>query len=281
MEIIKDIKEIRDFVHRERQAGRRIGLVPTMGYLHKGHLSLVQIALESVETVVMSIFVNPLQFGVGEDYEEYPRDLTRDAELAASAGVAAIFAPTVAEMYPKGYASYVDVEQLTDGLCGASRPGHFRGVTTVVNKLFNIVQPDVAVFGQKDAQQAAVIQRMVRDLNMPPEIVVAPIVRESDGLALSSRNVYLNDEQRRAGLVLSKSLGMARERIAGGERDAVKLRQAMVDLIKSEPLANIDYVEIVNGESLKPLEELAGRILIALAVRFGSTRLIDNAVVEV
>lgn len=281
MEIIKDINGIREFVWRHRQSGKRIGLVPTMGYLHQGHLSLVKKAQETTDTVVMSIFVNPLQFGVGEDYEEYPRDLTRDAELAESAGVEAIFAPTVAEMYPKGYATFVEVEQLTDGLCGASRPGHFRGVTTVVSKLFNTVQPDVAVFGQKDAQQAAVIQRMVRDLNMPLEIVVAPIVREADGLAMSSRNVYLNEEERKAGLVLSRSLNLARERIAAGERDAAVLRRAMVDFIRLEPLANIDYVEIVSAESIKPLDELVGRVLIALAVRFGSTRLIDNAVVEV
>lgn len=281
MEIIKDIKGMREFVRQQRQAGRRVGFVPTMGYLHEGHLSLVRIAREAADTVVMSIFVNPLQFGVGEDYEEYPRDLTRDSQLAESAGVAAIFAPAVSEMYCKDHATFVDVEHLTEGLCGASRPGHFRGVTTVVCKLFNIVQPDVAVFGQKDAQQAAVIQRMVRDLNLPLEIIVAPIVREADGLAMSSRNVYLSKEQRQAGLVLSKSLNMARDRIAAGERDAAALRQAMVDYIKAEPLANIDYVEIVDAESMKPLEELSGRVLMALAVRFGNTRLIDNAVVEV
>ncbi len=281
METIKDIQTMREFVRQQRQAGKRIGFVPTMGYLHDGHLSLVRVAQEAADTVVMSIFVNPLQFGVGEDYGEYPRDLTRDARLAEEAGVAAVFAPSVAEMYPAGYATFVEVEKLTEGLCGASRPGHFRGVTTVVTKLLNIVQPDVAVFGQKDAQQAAVIQRMVRDLNMPVRIIVAPTVREADGLAMSSRNVYLNEEQRRASLVLFKSLQMAQERIAAGDRNAASLRQAMVEFIEAEPLAEIDYVEIVNAESLQPVEDIAGRVLIALAVRFGSTRLIDNAVVEV
>ena len=272
---------MRDFVRQEQQAGRRVGLVPTMGYLHQGHLSLVAAARRAADTVVMSIFVNPLQFGVGEDYEVYPRDLTRDAELAEAAGVAAIFAPAVAEMYPRGYATFVEVENLTEGLCGASRPGHFRGVTTVVSKLFNIVQPDVAVFGQKDFQQAAVIQRMVHDLNLPVEIMVAPIVREADGLAMSSRNTYLSPEQRTASLVLYRSLKLAEERVAAGERRAAQLRQALVDFIGAEPLASIDYVEVVDAESLKPLADLQGRVLIALAVRFGSTRLIDNTVVEV
>lgn len=281
MEIIKEIKRMRDFVRQERQAGRRVGLVPTMGYLHQGHLSLVAAARQAADTVVMSIFVNPLQFGVGEDYEVYPRDLTRDAGLAEAAGVAAIFAPSVAEMYPPGYSTFVEVENLTEGLCGASRPGHFRGVTTVVSKLFNIVQPDVAVFGQKDFQQAVVIQRMVRDLNLPLEIIVAPIVREADGLAMSSRNTYLSPEQRTASLVLYRSLKLAEERIAAGERQAAQLKQTLVDFIGAEPQANIDYVEIVDAESLKPLAELQGRVLIALAVRFGSTRLIDNTVVEV
>lgn len=281
MEVIKEIKAIREFVARERRRGKRIGLVPTMGYLHEGHLSLVRIALAASDVVVMSIFVNPLQFGVGEDYEEYPRDLSRDIPLAEEAGVAALFVPTVAEMYPKGYATFVEVEGLTAGLCGRSRPGHFRGVTTVVAKLFNIVQPDVAVFGQKDAQQAAVIKQMVRDLNMPIEILTGPIVREADGLAMSSRNVYLSQEERRQALVLSQSLRWAEQKVAQGERDAASLREAIVEKIKTMPLANIDYVEIVNADDLKPVEVIQGRVLIALAVRFGRTRLIDNCIVEV
>lgn len=281
MEVIKEIKAIREFVARERRRGKRIGLVPTMGYLHEGHLSLVRIALAASDVVVMSIFVNPLQFGVGEDYEEYPRDLSRDIPLAEEAGVAALFVPTVAEMYPKGYATFVEVEGLTAGLCGRSRPGHFRGVTTVVTKLFNIVQPDVAVFGQKDAQQAAVIKQMVRDLNMPIEILTGPIVREADGLAMSSRNVYLSQEERRQALVLSQSLRWAEQKVAQGERDAASLREAIVEKIKTMPLANIDYVEIVNADDLKPVEVIQGRVLIALAVRFGRTRLIDNCIVEV
>ncbi|MGI6649997.1 MAG: pantoate--beta-alanine ligase [Syntrophomonadaceae bacterium] len=282
MEVIRGIGRMREFVREQRLAGKQIGLVPTMGYLHAGHLSLVQEALKACDVVVMSIFVNPLQFGVGEDYEDYPRDLTRDSELAEEGGVAAIFAPSVAEMYPPGgYYSYVDVEKLTEGLCGKSRPGHFRGVTTVVTKLFNIVQPDIAVFGQKDAQQAIVIQRMVRDLNMPLRIIVAPIMREADGLAMSSRNVYLSPSERKASLVLSRALNIAGELAANGERDANVLRKAIETQIQAEPLARIDYVEIVGAEDLKPVEILQGRILIALAVFFGKTRLIDNRIVEV
>jgi pantoate--beta-alanine ligase len=272
---------MREFVQEQRSSGKRIGLIPTMGYLHAGHLSLVKEALNTCQVAVMSIFVNPLQFGVGEDLDAYPRDLTRDCELAEKAGVAVIFVPSVAEMYPAGgYFSYVDVEKLTEGLCGGSRPGHFRGVTTVVTKLFNIVQPDVAVFGQKDAQQALVIQRMVRDLNMPLQIVVAPIVREADGLAMSSRNVYLNSSEREAALRLSGSLKIVQEMVANGERNVGVLRKAIVDLINTEPLARIDYIEIAGAEDLRSVEILEGRALIALAVFVGKTRLIDNQIVE-
>ncbi|NLK52090.1 MAG: pantoate--beta-alanine ligase [Syntrophomonadaceae bacterium] len=282
MEVIRGISRMREFVQEQKLSGKRIGLVPTMGYLHAGHLSLVREALKSCDVVVMSIFVNPLQFGVGEDFEDYPRDLTRDSELAEQAGVAAIFAPAVSEMYPSGgYYSYVDVEKTTEGLCGRSRPGHFRGVTTVVTKLFNIVQPDVAVFGQKDAQQAVVIQRMVRDLNLPLQIVVAPIIREADGLALSSRNVYLNPAEREAALVLYRSLNQAEQLVTAGERNAKVLQETIEKQIKEEPLARIDYIEVVRAEDLQPSEVLQGRTLIALAVFFGQTRLIDNRIVEV
>ena len=282
MEVIRGISRMREFVQEQKLSGKRIGLVPTMGYLHAGHLSLVREALKSCDVVVMSIFVNPLQFGVGEDFEDYPRDLTRDSELAEQAGVAAIFAPAVSEMYPSGgYYSYVDVEKITEGLCGRSRPGHFRGVTTVVTKLFNIVQPDVAVFGQKDAQQAVVIQRMVRDLNLPLQIVVAPIIREADGLALSSRNVYLNPAEREAALVLYRSLNQAEQLVTAGERNAKVLQETIEKQIKEEPLARIDYIEVVRAEDLQPSEVLQGRTLIALAVFFGQTRLIDNRIVEV
>ncbi len=272
---------MREFVREQKAAGQRIGLIPTMGYLHEGHLSLVREAHKTCQTAVMSIFVNPLQFGVNEDLDAYPRDLTRDCELAEKAGVAAIFAPPVSEMYPPGgFDSYVVVENITEALCGASRPGHFRGVTTVVNKLFNIVQPDVAVFGQKDAQQAIVIQRMVRDLNMPLQIVVAPIVREADGLALSSRNVYLSPAEREAALSLSRSLKMAEAMVAAGERNAAVIKKAIEELISREPLARIDYIELVGAADLRRVEILDGRLLIALAVFIGKTRLIDNQVVE-
>lgn len=281
MEVIKGISRMREFVREQKAAGQRIGLIPTMGYLHEGHLSLVREAHKTCQTAVMSIFVNPLQFGVNEDLDAYPRDLTRDCELAEKAGVAAIFAPPVAEMYPSGgFDSYVVVENITEVLCGASRPGHFRGVATVVTKLFNIVQPDVAVFGQKDAQQAVVIQRMVRDLNMPLQIMVAPIVREADGLALSSRNVYLSPTEREAALSLSRSLKMAEAMVAAGERNAAAIKQAIEEKISREPLARIDYIELVEAENLRNVEIVDGRALIALAVFVGRTRLIDNQIVE-
>ncbi len=281
MQIIKTVAEMKDFVHKIKAAGNSLALVPTMGYLHQGHLTLMREAKAACNTVVTSIFVNPLQFGVGEDYEEYPRDLTRDAQLAEPAGVDAIFAPAVAEMYPKGYHTFVDVEEITNHLCGRSRAGHFRGVTTVVNKLFNIVQPDKAFFGQKDAQQVLVIKRMVADLNMNLEIVTVPIVREEDGLAMSSRNVYLTPEERRAALMLNRSLQQAKAAIEAGERRGSAIRDTIIQTIETEKLANIDYVEVVAMSSLEPQEKLEGEILIALAVRFGKTRLIDNIMLTV
>ncbi|BAF58402.1 panthothenate synthetase [Pelotomaculum thermopropionicum SI] len=278
MLVCNTISEIRAFVREARSKGRSIGFVPTMGYLHEGHLELMRRAKERCDTVVISIFVNPTQFGPNEDYDRYPRDLERDARLAGQVGVDAIFNPSVEEMYPAGYCTYVDVERLTGKLCGLSRPGHFRGVCTVVTKLFNIVKPDYAFFGQKDAQQALVIKRMAADLNMDLEVITVPTVREADGLAMSSRNVYLDPEQRRAALVLSRSLEKAGEAFRAGERDASKLRQMVLDMIKAEPLANIDYVEIYSYPELEPLDQINGPALLALAVKIGQTRLIDNAI---
>ncbi|APC07331.1 pantoate--beta-alanine ligase [Neomoorella thermoacetica] len=281
MELLQTIAAVRNYVAAARQRGLSIGLVPTMGYLHEGHLSLARAARQQNDVVIMSIFVNPTQFGPNEDFARYPRDLERDRELAAGAGVDAVFAPAVEEMYPAGYATYVQVEGLTEVLCGASRPGHFRGVTTVVNKLFNIVQPDRAYFGQKDYQQALVIKRMVRDLNFPIEIITIPTVREADGLALSSRNKYLTPEQRRSALSLHRALNLGSDLIKAGEREAAAVRRAMEKEITAWPETRIDYVAISDADTLKPLEKIAGRVLLALAVWVGNTRLIDNVVLEV
>jgi pantoate--beta-alanine ligase len=281
MEIFRDIASVRQNVKNARQSGHTIGLVPTMGYLHEGHLSLLRQAREDNQFVILSIFVNPLQFGVGEDYEEYPRDLTGDAAQAEKTGCDLIFAPTVKEMYPQGYSTYVDVEKLTDGLCGASRPGHFRGVTTVVAKLFNIITPDRTYFGQKDAQQAMVIQKMARDLNMDLDVNIMPIIREEDGLAMSSRNAYLSTEERKAAFILNRTLIKAAAQIKNGERDATTIRAQIFEAISAEPLAAIDYISIVNAAELTDVIKIKGPTLIALAARFGKTRLIDNIIVEV
>ncbi|MDD2497410.1 MAG: pantoate--beta-alanine ligase [Desulfitobacteriaceae bacterium] len=281
MEIINSPAQIQQYALRVKRQGKKVGLVPTMGYLHKGHLTLIKEAKTKCDVVIASIFVNPIQFGQGEDYEEYPRDLTRDADLAKGAGVDVIFAPRVSEMYPKGYQTFIQIESLTERLCGASRPGHFRGVATVVAKLFNIAQPDFAFFGQKDAQQVIIIERMVEDLNMPLKIVRVPIVREDDGLAMSSRNVYLNAEERRQALVLFDSLKAAKSLVAQGERDAARVKEKLIEIISKAPLAEIDYVEIVDGKTVQPVKKLSGEVLIALAVRFGKTRLIDNIILEV
>jgi len=281
MKIVETIKELKDIIKSNRKAGKSIGFVPTMGYLHQGHLSLIQAAKKDNDFVVVSIFVNPTQFGVGEDLESYPRDLDRDARLSETAGADIIFHPSVEEMYPGKYLTYVEVEEITKKLCGISRPIHFRGVATVVNKLFNIVQPDKAYFGQKDAQQVAVLQKMVKDLNMNVEIVPCPIIREEDGLALSSRNTYLTLTQRKAALILSKSLFAAKEMIKGGCNNATELKKIIIASISSEPLADIDYIEVIDAVTLDNITALKGSILIALAVRFGKTRLIDNIRVEV
>ena len=281
MQVVKKIEELKSLIRAARTAGKTIGLVPTMGYLHDGHLTLMRQARSEQGFVIASLFVNPLQFGPNEDYAVYPRDLERDSRLAASTGIDVLFAPEVDEMYPAGNGktlTFVDVAQITDTLCGASRPGHFRGVATVVTKLINISEADWAYFGQKDAQQVAVIRRMVEDLNLNVKIVSVPIVREKDGLAMSSRNQYLNDQERIAALVLSRALGNARKLLEAGERDTASLALYIETLIKEEPLALLEYVAVVDGGTLAPLGKIKPNTLIALAARFGKTRLIDNMI---
>ncbi|MEG6586146.1 pantoate--beta-alanine ligase [Dendrosporobacter sp. 1207_IL3150] len=283
MRIVNKVDQLKDVIRQLKLAGNTVGFVPTMGYLHEGHLSLMRQAKQEQDIVVVSIFVNPLQFGPTEDFAVYPRDLARDSAMAESVGVDIVFAPEIEEMYPNGHSNLltvVDVSELTEGLCGASRPGHFRGVTTVVNKLFNIVEPDVAYFGQKDAQQVAVIKQMVNDLNINVKVVAVPIVRESDGLALSSRNVFLSKDERQAALILSKSLKLASTLLAEGERNADIIRSAMTKLISDEPLAKIDYIAINDAVTLADVINIEKPVLIALAVKIGKTRLIDNMVWE-
>jgi len=267
-------------VARSLKRHGRIGFVPTMGYLHEGHLRLVRAARRQSDTVVVSVFVNPIQFGPKEDYRRYPRDFSRDRRLLQSAGADVIFYPRVEEMYPAGFATFVEVERLGDGLCGRSRPGHFRGVATVVAKLFNIVLPDVSIFGAKDAQQAFVIRRMVRDLGFHTKILILPTAREKDGLAMSSRNVHLSPEQRAEAPVLHRSLLLARRLIVHGERRAAKVKAAMRRMVRRESGGRIDYVEMVDTDELRPVRTIKGETLIALAVFFGKTRLIDNTIVR-
>ena len=281
MRVIEAISEIKALINSNRSLGKTIGFVPTMGYLHEGHLSLAKRSVHDNDFTVISIFVNPTQFGPNEDFEKYPRDMERDLQLAESAGVDVIFVPGVAEMYPDKYKTYVNVDDITNVLCGQSRPGHFKGVTTVVNKLFNIVEPHTAYFGQKDAQQVVVIEKMVRDLNMNLEIVTCPIIRESDGLALSSRNIYLDKNEREAAVILSKSLFETEKLIKEGEKSKVKVIEYLKGRINSEKLAEIDYIEVVSADGLGQIDQLEGGILIALAVRFGKTRLIDNIMLGV
>ena len=283
MQIVTHIAELKQKIREARARGNTIGVVPTMGYLHEGHLTLMRRARAEQGFVIATLFVNPLQFGPTEDYAVYPRDLSRDSALAESTGIDVLFAPSVDEMYPAGNGrtlTFVDVEKITTFLCGASRPGHFRGVATVVTKLFNITEADVAYFGQKDAQQVAVIRRMVADLNMNVKIVPVPIVRESDGLALSSRNQFLSPAQRQAGLVLFRSLTRARALLEDGERDSAVILSAMNELIRQEPMAELDYIAIVDTQTLEPLKQISGDALVALAARFGKTRLIDNLLWE-
>ena len=271
---------MKEVVNSLKLEGKTIGLVPTMGYLHQGHLSLVRESLHQADQTVVSIFVNPTQFGPAEDYHQYPRDLKRDAKILEKEGVDFIFAPEVKEMYPEGYKTYVQVEKLQDRLCGRSRSGHFRGVCTVVLKLFNIVKPDLAFFGQKDAQQAIILKKMVKDLDLDVRIKVLPIVRDKDGLALSSRNTYLNPDQRKAALSLSRSLKMAEEMIKKGERKAEKIIKRIKEIIEKEPLARLDYAEIVELEELNPVTKIDQDVLIALAVFIDRVRLIDNTIIR-
>lgn len=279
MKIVGTVKEVREQVKEWKKQGLSVGFVPTMGYLHEGHKSLMDAARKGNDKVVVSIFVNPMQFGPTEDLATYPRDLDHDAALCESAGVDLIFHPEAEEMYEKDFCSFVDMTGLTEGLCGKTRPIHFRGVCTVVNKLFNIVTPDHAYFGQKDGQQLAVIKRMVRDLNMDIEIVGCQIVREEDGLAKSSRNTYLSHEERKAALILSKTVALGKE-LAKTEKDANKVVEAMKKNIETEPLAKIDYVEAVDALSMAPVEKLEGTCMLAMAVYIGKTRLIDNTLIN-
>lgn len=280
MKLITSLSEIQSYCRSALAEGRTIGLVPTMGFLHEGHLSLMRPARAENDLLVVSIFVNPTQFGPNEDYEAYPRDLQRDSEMAAGVGVDVIFSPTARDMYPGGYDTFVNVEHITEKMCGASRPEHFRGVTTVVAKLFNLVQPHKAYFGQKDAQQTVVIRRMAKDLNFGIEIVVLPTIREDDGIAMSSRNKYLNQKERQAALVLIESLRMAEKLVKSGQIDAAEIKRRMRDLIEAEPSARIDYLAIVNADTLADLDTVKGKTLIALAVFIGKTRLIDNLVLD-
>ena len=283
MNIITTIREMQQATDKLRREGKTIGVVPTMGYLHDGHLSLVGIAKQESDVVVMTIFVNPIQFGPNEDLSKYPRDLDRDQKLAESCGTDILFLPAKEEMYPVDYHTYIEVEKLTDVLEGKARPGHFRGVTTVVAKLFNITKPHVAVFGQKDAQQAVVIKQMVRDLNNDVEVIVAPIVREPDGLAMSSRNVYLSPLERSESTVLYRSLQLVQELIAKGERRSTVVISEMMKLITSNRSTRVDYISIAHAMTLQEMTQLniGDTVLISLAVRVGSTRLIDNIVVDV
>lgn len=280
MKIVETIKQVRQIIALQKKQGKRIGLVPTMGALHQGHLSLIRLAKKHSDFVVVSIFVNPTQFGPNEDYKKYPRDLKKDAVLCKTAESDLIFFPNVKEVYPQGFCTYVNVEKLTEGLCGVSRPGHFRGVATVVCKLFNIVQPDAAVFGQKDAQQLAVIKQMTKDLYLPVKIIGGPIVREADGLAMSSRNAYLTPEERKQAVALYRALKLAEDMVKSGKRKAESVKREMAKLLRRDaPLGEIDYIEIVDNETLKPIKQIQNDTLFAVAVKFPNARLIDNVVV--
>lgn len=277
--IITTISELRDYLREQRSQGKTVGLVPTMGFLHEGHLSLIREARKGNNIVVVSDFVNPTQFGPDEDFDTYPRNIERDTKLAKDAGADVIFHPSVDEMYPADSSTFVEVEgDITKVLCGASRPTHFKGVTTVVSMLFNIVQPDRAYFGQKDAQQAAVLIKMINDLHMNIELITCPIVRESDGLAMSSRNTYLSAEKRKQAVVLNQALKAGKDAFEKGEKKASKLMKIITDKINEMPLAEIDYVNILDFPSLEPVSTIEKEVLAAVAVKFGNTRLIDNEI---
>lgn len=280
MIIAKTVSEVREQVKAWKREGLTIGLVPTMGYLHEGHASLVRTADAQCDRVVASVFVNPTQFGPNEDLASYPRDFDHDCALLEECGADMVFHPEPEDMYAPDFCTWVDMDVLTQELCGKSRPIHFRGVCTVVNKLINIAAPDKAFFGQKDAQQLAVIKRMVRDLNMDVEIVGCPIIREEDGLARSSRNTYLSAEERKAALILSKTIALGQKLVQEGEKNAAALIDAMKKNIESEPMARIDYVEAVDGINMQPVDKLEGSVLVAMAVYIGKTRLIDNFILE-
>lgn len=279
MKIAETIREVRETVAEWKRQGLTIGLVPTMGYLHEGHQSLIRRSQENDRTIV-SIFVNPIQFGPNEDFDSYPRDLERDIKKCEESGADLIFAPEAQEMYAEDFSSFIDMTGPTDELCGLRRPGHFRGVCTVVGKLFNITLADRAYFGQKDAQQLAVIRRMARDLSFGTQIIGCPIIREADGLAKSSRNTYLSEEERRAAVIISRSLKSGLEMIERGETDAETVVEAIKTSIGSEPLAKIDYVKAVDADSIEPVRKITGRVLVAAAVYIGKTRLIDNFIIE-
>ncbi len=280
MKVIDDIAGIRSYVSAIKARGETIGLVPTMGYLHDGHLNLMRMARKLSDHVVISIFVNPTQFGPNEDLDRYPRDFERDMMLASSVGVECIFHPRPEEIYPDGYATYISVEGLSNVLCGVSRPTHFRGVATVVAKLFNIVEPDIAVFGEKDYQQLVIIKRMVDDLNMKVKVVSHPIVREKDGLAMSSRNRYLSAQERKRATVLNRALKRAEQMFRQGERDVYRIKNILTDMIMQEHGCNIDYIEVVDANSLSRLQTIERRAVVALAVKIGKARLIDNIILD-
>lgn len=280
MQVVGTIKEVRELVKAWKKEGQTVALVPTMGYLHEGHGSLIERARKENDKVVVSIFVNPMQFGPNEDLASYPRDLEKDSAYCESLGADLIFHPEPEEMYHEGFSSYVDMSVLTEELCGLSRPVHFRGVCTVVSKLFHIVQPDRAYFGEKDAQQLAIIKHMVDDLNIDVEVIGCPIVRESDGLAKSSRNTYLSPEERKAALILSQTIELGKKLVEEGETDAQKLVEKMKANIEKEPMARIDYVKAVNGLTMQQQKEVKAPMLVAMAVYIGKTRLIDNFILS-
>lgn len=276
MIIAETINEVRTQVAEWKKEGLTVGLCPTMGYLHEGHASLMKYSNAACDKTVASVFVNPIQFGPNEDLDTYPRDFEHDCKVMEEAGVDLVFHPAVSEMYDEDRHTFVDIDVLSETLCGASREGHFRGVCTVVSKLFNIVTPDKAFFGKKDAQQLAIIRRMAKDLSFGVEIIGCPIVREEDGLAKSSRNTYLSEEERKAALILSKTIRLGQDKVAEVNGDAAALKKIMMDNLATEPLANVEYVEVVSGNDMQPCEKFAEGDLVAMAVRIGSTRLIDN-----
>lgn len=281
MRVIRNIGQMRQFSENIRTQGKRIAFVPTMGFLHEGHLSLIDYGRKNAHVLIISVFVNPTQFGEGEDLQQYPRDLGRDCKLARKAGVDVVFVPEVSEMYPKDFQTYVTVESLSQLLCGAFRPGYFRGVTTVVAKLFNIIKPHIAIFGKKDFQQWVIIRKMVEDLKFDIEVIGLPTVREHDGLAMSSRNSYLTKKERTSALSLYQSLNMAETMVASGEKDASQIVCKIKDFILSKPYTKIEYVKICSPDTLKDIETLEDKALLAMAVKVGRARLVDNALLEV